>query len=74
MVIDMLKVFHFDVYAFLDPGANISFSTPFLAIKFDMSPKLLLEPFLVSIPIGELVIMQRVYYISVALNHSLSSC
>ena len=36
-----LKVFHFDVYALLDLGANLSVVTPFLSNRFDVVPKLL---------------------------------
>ncbi|XP_055830809.1 uncharacterized protein LOC129899823 [Solanum dulcamara] len=61
IVTGILKVFAFDVYALLDPGANLSFVTPFLANRFDMSPKMLLDPYLVSTPIGELVHARKVY-------------
>lgn len=51
MVMSMLRVFDFDVYALLESGANLSFVTPYLAIRFDMTPEILLEPFLVYTPI-----------------------
>ncbi|XP_049391573.1 uncharacterized protein LOC125856004 [Solanum stenotomum] len=38
VVTDMLKVFCIDVYALLDPGANLSFVTPFVAMKFEIFP------------------------------------
>ena len=53
VVIGMLKVFNFDVYALLDPGANLSIVTPFVATRFDMVPDVLIEPYLVSNPVGE---------------------
>lgn len=57
----MLKVFHFDVYALLDLGANLSFVTPFLANRFDKVPELLLEPYLVSNAVGESIVAKNVY-------------
>lgn len=57
---DLLKV-KFDVYAFLDPCANLSFVTPFLANKFSVCPEVLQEPFEVYTPMGELVVARRVY-------------
>uniref|UniRef100_M1DJY6 Gag-pol polyprotein n=1 Tax=Solanum tuberosum TaxID=4113 RepID=M1DJY6_SOLTU len=33
VVSDMLKVFHLDVYAFLDPTATLSFMTPYVAMR-----------------------------------------
>jgi len=40
----MLKVFLFDVYAFLDPGDTLSFVTPYMYMRFDVCPHILLEP------------------------------
>ena len=57
----MLKVFHFDVYALLDLGANLSFITPFLAIRFDVISELLLETYLVSNPFSESIVARKVY-------------
>ena len=57
----MLKVFSIDVYALLDPGANLSFFTPLVAKKFDILPDILHEPFIVSTPMGESVIAKMVY-------------
>ncbi|KAK4722522.1 hypothetical protein R3W88_012755 [Solanum pinnatisectum] len=53
VVIGILRVFDLDVYALLDLGATLSFVTPYIAVKFDVSPKNLLEPFLVSTPVGD---------------------
>ena len=41
VVTGMLRVFDIDVYAFLDPGANLSFVTPYIVLKFSVSPKTL---------------------------------
>ncbi|MDV3192310.1 MAG: hypothetical protein Q8853_02560 [Candidatus Phytoplasma australasiaticum] len=57
----ILKVFDFDTYAFLDPGANLSFMTPLLAVQFGLSPEILREPFLIYTPMGESIVAHRVY-------------
>ncbi|XP_049364054.1 uncharacterized protein LOC125828771 [Solanum verrucosum] len=59
VVTGMLKVFCNDVYALLDPGANLSFVTPFVAMKFEIFPDVLVEPFLVSTPVGDSVVAKR---------------
>ena len=45
VVTSMLKAFHIDMYALLDPSASLSFVNPFIAKKFFMLPDVLLEPF-----------------------------
>ncbi|KAH0764849.1 hypothetical protein KY285_000720 [Solanum tuberosum] len=59
MVTVTLRVFHFDVYGFLDPGAALSFVTPYIAVNFGVSPKTLSEPFSVSTPVGDPVIARQ---------------
>ena len=61
VVTGMLKVFSIDVYALLDPDATLSFVTPFVAMKFEILPEVLLEPFSVSTPIVESVVAKKVY-------------
>ncbi|WMV54304.1 hypothetical protein MTR67_047689 [Solanum verrucosum] len=61
VVIGILRVFHLDVYALLDPGATLSFVTPYIAVNFGVSPETLSEPFSVSTPVGDPVIARRVY-------------
>ncbi|KAH0721575.1 hypothetical protein KY285_005148 [Solanum tuberosum] len=61
VVTGLLRVFDLDVYALLDPGATLSFVTPYIAVKFDVSPETLSEPFSVSTPVGDRVIARRVY-------------
>uniref|UniRef100_M1DKR9 Gag-pol protein n=1 Tax=Solanum tuberosum TaxID=4113 RepID=M1DKR9_SOLTU len=46
LVTDMWKVFHLDVYAFLDPGATFSFVSPYVAMRFDVGSKILSNPLL----------------------------
>ncbi|KAH0711565.1 hypothetical protein KY289_007524 [Solanum tuberosum] len=61
VVTGMIKVFAFDVYALLDPGASLSFVTPYVANEFDVLPERLCEPFCVSTPVGESILAERVY-------------
>ena len=61
VVTGTLRVFDLDVYALLDPGATLSFVTPYIAVKFGVSPKTLSEPFSVSTLIGDPVIARQVY-------------
>lgn len=60
MVTGMLIVLDFDVYALLDPGASLSFVTPFLAIKFGMNLEILRGPLSVYTPVGDSIIAHRV--------------
>ena len=57
----MLQIFHLHVYALLYPGASLSFVTPYIAVDFGVSPKILAEPFLVSTPVGKSIIYRWVY-------------
>ncbi|KAH0743187.1 hypothetical protein KY290_031180 [Solanum tuberosum] len=54
-----LRVFNLDVYALLDPGATLSFVTPYIAVNFDVSLETLSEPFSVSTPVGDPGIARR---------------
>lgn len=47
----MLKAFSINVYGLLYPGATLSFVTPLVAMKFDMLPNVLDEPFFVLTPV-----------------------
>ena len=58
VVTDMLKIFFFDLYALLDPGATLSFVTPPLAMKFDILTDILYEPFSVSTPVDDFVMVK----------------
>ena len=46
MVIGML------FYALLDPGSTLSFVTPLLALTFEVLPKVLHDPIVVSTSLG----------------------
>ncbi|KAH0724869.1 hypothetical protein KY284_000734 [Solanum tuberosum] len=61
VVTGMIKVFSFDVYALLNPGASLYFVTPYVANKFDVLLEKLYEPFCVSTPIGESILVERVW-------------
>ena len=60
VVTGTLRVFDLDVYALLDPGATLSFVTPYIAVQFNVSPKTLLEPLSVSTSDGDPVKARRV--------------
>ena len=57
----MLQVFSINVYALLDPGATFYFVNPFLAMIFYILPYVFHEAFSVSTPLGECVLVKRVY-------------
>jgi len=57
----MLKVFQIDVYALLDLGATLSLLTPYVAMRFDTIPDVLLDHFYVCTPVGDSIVAKRVY-------------
>src|SRR5688572_27127271 len=57
----MLQVFNFDVYALLDPGANLSFVSPYIAMKLSIDPEILHEPYSMYNLVGESIVASRVY-------------
>ncbi|KAH0678989.1 hypothetical protein KY284_020074 [Solanum tuberosum] len=57
----MIQVFNFNFYALLDPGASLSFVTPYVAMNFNVLPEQLSEPFRVSTHVGESIVVERVY-------------
>ena len=61
VVTGMLQVFSIIVYALLDVDATLSFVTPLVAMKFDVLPDVLIEPFSVTTLVGYSVITKRVY-------------
>ena len=56
VVTGILQVFHFDVYALIDPGANISFVSPYVSMRFSVRPELLKDLFFVSTFVGESIV------------------
>uniref|UniRef100_M1DFK3 Gag-pol polyprotein n=1 Tax=Solanum tuberosum TaxID=4113 RepID=M1DFK3_SOLTU len=57
VVTGLLKVVQLDVYNLLDPGATLSM--PYMAIKFDVLPDVLLEPFSLSTPVDDSIVAKR---------------
>lgn len=57
----MLRVFNLDVYDLLDQGTILSFLTPYIAIKFNVTLETLSNPFLVSTAASDPVIATWVY-------------
>ena len=49
------------MYALLDPGSSFSYVTPLIAVNFEMSPEIIPEPILVSTPVGDSIVVQKVY-------------
>lgn len=71
----MIKIFDFNAYVLLDPGANLSFVTPLLVIKFSLSPKIFREPFSVYTLVGEFVVAHGVYRgCPIFMLHKVFSC
>ncbi|XP_070004730.1 uncharacterized protein [Nicotiana sylvestris] len=61
VVTGILTVQSHDVYALIDPGSTLSYVTPFVAMEFRIEPEQLHEPFSVSTPVGESILVARVY-------------
>jgi len=71
VVTGMIKVLTFDVYALLDPGASLYLVTPHIAMNLDILLEKLLEPFSVSILVGESILDERVYHdCTISVNHN----
>ena len=56
----MFNVFSLDVYALLDSDATLLYVTPLVAKIFYILPDIFHEPFIVSTPVGESVVVKRV--------------
>ncbi|XP_070021856.1 uncharacterized protein [Nicotiana sylvestris] len=61
VVTGILSVFSIDMYALIYPGSTLSYISPFVASKSDREPELLQKSFEVSTPMGESVVVRRVY-------------
>ncbi|XP_070005777.1 uncharacterized protein [Nicotiana sylvestris] len=61
VVTSILTVQSHDVYALIDLGSTLSYVTPFVSMGFGIEPDQLHEPFLVSTPVGESIIVAQVY-------------
>ena len=70
VVTGMIKFFTFDVYALVDPRASLSFVTRYIANQFEILLEKLCEPFCVSKPVGQSILVERVYNdCLVSINH-----
>lgn len=49
----IFQLFPFDVYVLLDPDSNLYFISPYVSMRVNFSPKVLLESFLVYTPVGD---------------------
>ena len=66
----MIKFLNFDVYILLDPGASLSFVTPYVANQFEILPEKHCEIFCVSTLVWESILAERVYHdCSISINH-----
>ena len=61
VVIGMLILFSFDVYALFYPGATLSFVTPLIATKFYILPDILYDPLSVSTFVDNSAVVRRLY-------------
>ncbi|XP_070002215.1 uncharacterized protein [Nicotiana sylvestris] len=61
IITGILTVQSHNVYALIDPGSTLSYVTPFVAMEFGIESDQLHEPFSVSTPIGESIMVARVY-------------
>ena len=61
VVTGILQVFSIDVYALLDTVAILSCFSSLISRKFDILPDILNQTFMVTTPVGELVVAKRVY-------------
>ncbi|XP_070046623.1 uncharacterized protein [Nicotiana tomentosiformis] len=61
IVIGILTVQSHDVYTLIDPGSTLSYVTPYVAMEYGIEPEYLHESFSLSTPIGESIVVARVY-------------
>ena len=61
VVTRMLQVFYINVYALIDLSAGLSYVTPLVAKKFNNLSDVLVEPFLVTTPVGHSIVSRRVF-------------
>ena len=64
VVTGMLQVFSIDVYALLYPGATLSFISTLVDKTFHVLPDILIEPFIVTTPIGDFIMARRIFWCS----------
>ena len=70
VVIGMIKVFSFNMYASLDPRENLYFVTPYSPRKLNHLPKKICELLCVSTVVGDSILIERVYCdCTMSINH-----
>ncbi|MDV3185344.1 MAG: hypothetical protein Q8842_03310, partial [Candidatus Phytoplasma australasiaticum] len=70
VITGILRIFSRDVYVSLDPGSALSYVTSYVADGFGFDPKVIVEPFSNSTPLGDSVVAKRVYRNCVMSIHS----
>ena len=61
MFTTILQVFSIDVFALLDLGSIFSVVAPLIAKMFDVLPDVLIEPFLITTPVGDFIMDRRLF-------------
>ncbi|XP_070036532.1 uncharacterized protein [Nicotiana tomentosiformis] len=61
VVTGILTVQSHDVYALINPGFSLSYVTPYVATSFGIEPEQLHEPFSVSTPVDESIMVVQIY-------------
>ncbi|XP_070046271.1 uncharacterized protein [Nicotiana tomentosiformis] len=61
VVTGILSVQSHDVYALIDLGSTLSYVTPYVAMEFGIELEQHHEPFFVSTPVGESILVARLY-------------
>lgn len=61
MVIYILEVVQLVIYALIVLDGTLSFETQYVAMRFDVLPNVLLDPFIVSTPVGDSNVAKRVH-------------
>ncbi|XP_070038304.1 uncharacterized protein [Nicotiana tomentosiformis] len=61
VVTGILTIQSHDVYALIDPGYTFSYVIPYVAMEFGIEPEQLHDLFFVSTPVGESMVVARVY-------------
>lgn len=57
----ILKYYHLDVYALFDLSDTLPFVTPYVSMRFDFCLDILLEPFSISMAVGDYILAKRDY-------------
>lgn len=61
IMISILKYYHLDVYDLFDLSDTLPFVTPYVSMRFDFCLDILLEPFSISMAVGDYILAKRDY-------------